>query len=69
MYDLLTTRELTVLQNALFAAAEEAYWIVNAQDGDNTCFESYRLMHREIAHLFIEAGVELLIRLDCVKAA
>ena len=70
MYHSLTTTELTVLQDMLFAAVEEAYRVVNLKEGNAAWFERYRPMHRELGYLFIEAGEELLARLDqYVKAA
>ena len=70
MYHSLTTTELTVLQDMLFAAVEEAYRVVNLKEGDSVWFEHYRPMHRELGYVFIEAGEELLARLDrYVKAA
>jgi hypothetical protein len=69
MYDSLTTKELTVLQDVLFGATEEAYGFVNVQDGDDTVLERYHPLHRELALMFIEAGEELLTRLDQVMAA
>lgn len=64
MYDSFTTTELTMLQDVLFRAVEEAYWIINVEDSDPGCFERYHPVHRELAHLYIEAGEELLARLD-----
>jgi hypothetical protein len=70
MYDSLTTMELTALQNMLFRAVEEAYWVITVEDGDDGWFERYQPMHRELGHLFIEAGEELLVRLgEVVKTA
>jgi len=70
MYDSLTTKELTVLQDMLFCAVEEAYQIINVKDGNSAWFERYRPLHRELGYLFLEAGEELLVRLDqYVKAA
>jgi len=70
MYDSLTTTELTVLQNKLFRAAEKAYWVIIVEDGCPGWFERYQPMHRELGHLFIEAGEELVARLsDVIKAA
>jgi hypothetical protein len=64
MYDSLTTAELTALQDMLFAAVEEAYRVVNIKGGNSAWFERYRPMHQELGYLFIEAGEELLVRLD-----
>jgi hypothetical protein len=64
MYDPLTTTQLTVLQKMLFEAVEEAYRLINVQDGDPTWMERYHPMHQELGHLFIEAGEELLVRLN-----
>ncbi len=64
MYELLTTSELTVLQSMLFEGAEEVYKLADLVCDDPECAELYRSAHREIAHLFIEAGTELIGRLD-----
>src|SRR5487761_1583896 len=64
MYDLLTTTELTVLQSMLFEGTEEACRTAALKGDDPDWVEQYRPTHREIAHLFIEAGTELIRRLD-----
>ena len=70
MYDALTTSELTVLQSMLFEGTEDAFRIACLQDGEPNWTGQYRPVHRELGHLFIEAGTELLLRLDLqVKAA
>jgi hypothetical protein len=70
MYNLLTTKELTALQSALFEATEAAFRAVTAENDDPTWFARYRPFHRELGNLFIEVGTELLLRLDeDVKAA
>ena len=69
MYGSLTMTELTRLQDVLFGATEATYGIVNVQDGDDTVLLRYRPVHRELALLFIEAGEELVMRLDQVMAA
>lgn len=69
MYELLTAAELTALQSMLYEGAEEAYWNAEIERGDPECGEHYRPLHTEIAHLFIEAGTELLERLDRQLAA
>ena len=70
MYHSLTIRELSTLQDMLFAATEEAYRVVYLKEGDPDWFVRYQPMHRELGHLFIEAGEELLARLNqMIKAA
>jgi hypothetical protein len=64
MYEMLTTTELTVLQSMLFEGTEEAFRIAELKRGDPEWLSHYRPAHREIAHLFIEAGTELLGRFD-----
>jgi hypothetical protein len=60
MYDSLNTTELTVLQDMLYTATEKAYQLAHAASADQA-----RLGHHaEIARLFLEAGQELLDRLD-----
>jgi hypothetical protein len=70
MYDQLTTEELTVLQNVLYSGTEEAYKVVEVGSDYPDWLEYYRQVHREVGHLFIEAGTELISRLDrCIRAA
>jgi hypothetical protein len=64
MYDLLTTKELTVLQSMLFEGTEEAYGAVCAGYDAPTWTAQYYPVHGELGQLFIEAGTELLLRLD-----
>ncbi len=64
MYHMLTTRELTVLQNVLFGGTEEAFTVASEDDLELSSAERYRATHREIANLFIEAATELLGRLS-----
>ena len=64
MYDLLTTKELTVLQSMLFEGTEDTYRLARLQEADPRSMEFYRSVHAELANLFIEAGTELLQRLD-----
>ena len=72
MYDTLTFRELTILQNMLYEGTEESFRIVNFWRSDPDWFGRYRPVHAEIAHVVIEAGTELLDRIekmDRVQAA
>jgi hypothetical protein len=70
MYDLLTTSELTELQNVLYEATEEAYHIATCKPGDSYWTGLYRPLHRDIALLFLDVGGELVRRLDeQIKAA
>ena len=64
MYELLTTTELNVLQSMLFEGTEDAFRLANANDGNPGWAQHYRPVHHEVGHLFIEAGTELLGRLD-----
>jgi hypothetical protein len=64
MYDALTFCELTVLQNMLYEGTEEAYRVASRERSDPHRFYHYRLAHMEIGRLFIEAGTELLYRID-----
>jgi hypothetical protein len=64
MYDLLTTTELTVLQSMLFEGTEDTYRLAGVRDGNLGGMAHYRPVHLELGHLFIEAGTELLQRLD-----
>lgn len=64
MYNLLTTKELTLLEGMLFKATEDAFLAVTAKNGDPAWFARYRPFHRELGNLFIEVGAELLLRLD-----
>lgn len=70
MYELLTDRELTVLQSMLHEAAEEAYGMARANDDDASWRGRFVPLHKEVAHLFLEAGTALIARLDgSAKAA
>jgi hypothetical protein len=64
MYELLSTTQLNVLQSMLFEGTEDAYRLASIKDGNPGWAEHYRPVHRELGHLFIEAGTELLERLD-----
>ena len=64
MYDLLTTAELNVLQSMLFEAAEDAFRIASITDGNWGRAQRYGAVHHDLGNLFIEAGTELLVRLD-----
>jgi hypothetical protein len=64
MYEMLTRAELTMLQNILFEGTEEAYRVADLMSDCPHSFMSYRQVHREVGHLFIEAGTELLEWLD-----
>jgi hypothetical protein len=64
MYELLTMTELNVLQSMLFEGAEDAFRLASVRDGNPGWVEHYRPVHHEVGYLFIEAGTELLERLD-----
>lgn len=64
MYDALTFHELTTLQNVLYEGTEEAFRVVNSRVADPSWFAQYRPVHSEVGILFIEAGTELLDRID-----
>jgi hypothetical protein len=64
MYEVLTTKELAVLQSMLYEAVEEVFRTINVMDGQPVWAELYRPLHWELGHLFIEAGTELVQRLD-----
>jgi hypothetical protein len=59
MYDMLTDRELNVLQHMLFEGTEKAFSAIN-ENGLELNSAKY---HRELADLFIEAATELSGRL------
>jgi hypothetical protein len=69
MYDLLTTAELNVLQSMLFEGTEDAFRIASIMDGNRGRAQRYAAVHRDLGYLFIEAGTELLVRLDQQVAA
>jgi hypothetical protein len=69
MYDLLTTAELIVLQSMLFEGTEDAFRLAKLPDGNPGRAEYYVPVHQELGLLFIEAGTELLLRLDQQVAA
>jgi hypothetical protein len=64
MYHALTTRELTILKRMLYEATENAYQLVGFKHGCPEWINRYGPVHLEIGHLFIEAGTELLQRLN-----
>jgi hypothetical protein len=64
MYDLLTTEELIVLQYMLYYGTKAVYNAARLTGKDPDWFEHYRPLHTEVAHAFIEAGTELVRRLD-----
>lgn len=64
MYEMITTSELTVLQSMLFEGTEDIYRFAKLVSNDLELAARCRATHREIAHLFIEAGSELVVRLD-----
>jgi hypothetical protein len=64
MYHALTTRELTVLQSMLYEATENAYRVVSFKHGCPDWINHYGPVHLETGDLFIEAGTELLQRLN-----
>jgi hypothetical protein len=64
MYELLTSAELNVLQSMLYEGTEDAFRLASIRDGNPGWVVHYRPVHSELGHLFIEAGTELLIRLD-----
>ena len=64
MYDALSTTELTALQEVLYTATERAYWVLNLAAQNHGWLARYWPGHTETARLFLEAGEELLDRLD-----
>ena len=64
MYDALSMTELTALQDMLYTATERAYWVLNLAPVNHGWLARYWPVHTEIAWLFLEAGEELLGRLD-----
>jgi hypothetical protein len=64
MYMMLTTAELTVLQNILYEGTEEAYQVTGLGQHDPHWFDTYRPVHAEVGRLFLAVGQELLTRLD-----
>jgi hypothetical protein len=64
MYDALSTAELAVLQDMLYTAAENAYRLANLTPDQADWLGRYHPVHGEIARLFLEAGHELVGRLD-----
>jgi hypothetical protein len=64
MYDTLTTKELKTLQSMLYEATENAFRAVNFKHGCPDWINHYAALHFEIGQLFIEAGTELLQRLN-----
>lgn len=63
MYDALSTTELTALQDILYTATEKAFRLANLAPG----LGRYHPIHAEVARLFMEAGNELMGRLENAK--
>lgn len=66
MYYMLTTSELTTLQDMLFEGTERAFWIASQDCLDPNSTKRLRATHKEVAHLFIEAATELATLFDPV---
>jgi hypothetical protein len=64
MYDALTFPELTVLQSMLYEGTQNTFSVANLRRSDMARFNRYMSVHRELGLLFIEAGTELLERID-----
>jgi hypothetical protein len=64
MYELLTVSELSALQRMLYEGTEHAYLAAIIEEGNSAWVERYHPVHRELGCLFIEAGTELLQRID-----
>lgn len=69
MYDILTTRELIVLQNKLFDGTEDAFSIASGNGLQQDTTECHRVIHEELAHLFMEAATELIGRFENIPKA
>ena len=69
MYYMLTIKELTALQNMLFEGTERAFFIANEEFPELPSPERRREIHKELAHLFMEAATELIDRLERVPLA
>jgi|GEM_PF-5731504 hypothetical protein len=67
MFDILTTRELTVLQSMFYEGTQKVYEIADGNRANASRFGFYRSAHREVGYLFLEVGTELLKRLDKEK--
>lgn len=64
MYGALSNTELTVLQDMFYTATEKTYRLANLAGDTEGVTYRYRPVHAEIARLFLEAGQELIFRLD-----
>jgi hypothetical protein len=64
MYDELTNCELTVLQSMLYEGTEDAYRLARLESVPPDWINRYRHLHRDLGLLFIEAGTELISRID-----
>lgn len=69
MYYMLTTKELTALQNMLFEGTERAFFVASEDFPEVASLERRREIHKELAHLFIEAAAELIDRLERLPQA
>jgi hypothetical protein len=67
MYDKLTSCELTVLQSMLYEGTEKAYCLARYHGFTPDWSVRYRWLHRDLGLLFIEAGTELISRIDASR--
>jgi hypothetical protein len=63
-YHELTVRELTALQSMLYEGTEDAYRLAHLAGFPADWTDRYRRLHRDLGLLFIEAGTELISRID-----
>jgi hypothetical protein len=67
MYDNLSSCELMRLQSMLCEGTEDAFRLASLQSVAKDWTDRYRQLHRDLAMLFIEAGTELIFRIDATR--
>lgn len=67
IYDELVVCELTILQRLLYEGTEDAYRLARLRNASEDWTDRYRALHRELGLLFIEAGTELISRIDASR--
>lgn len=68
MYEALTLNELNTLQSMLYEGTQIARDVAEDESADADCFRRYAQVHAEVGRMFIDAGTELVGRIDALQA-
>lgn len=68
MYGLLTMSELTVLQDVLYSATDDARHLCEIASSDPEWLARYRPLHAELARLFLDVAYPLMVALDRIMS-